>query len=100
MVLATPTVNVIRYSALALGVVTGLYHQNKLSSEAKKNHAQAEYHRKEALIMQAKAEWTKKNLPADKKTASGDVISDPNDSRFDLEAFLQQLAAQDAKSSL
>jgi len=47
--------------------------------------------------MQAKAEWAKKHS-ADKTTASGGLITDPNDSRFDLEAYLQQLAVDDKKA--
>ena len=47
-------------------------HQRTLNKEAKTHAVQDEYKRKEELIQRAKAEWAKKNLPADKKTASGD----------------------------
>ncbi|KAI9740556.1 MAG: hypothetical protein M1834_005137 [Cirrosporium novae-zelandiae] len=57
----------------------------------------AEYKRKADLIQQAKAEWTKQQLPPEKKTASGNIITDPNDSRFDLEAYLNQVAADQTK---
>ncbi|RPB02331.1 hypothetical protein L873DRAFT_1673825, partial [Choiromyces venosus 120613-1] len=86
---------VIRYSALGLGIVYGFTHQRKLTAQAKARRAENEYHRKEQLIVQAKAEWAKKHFPADKTTTS--VVTDPNDSRFDLEAYLQQLAAGDKK---
>ncbi|PWW79247.1 hypothetical protein C7212DRAFT_304135 [Tuber magnatum] len=89
------TTNVIRYSALGLGIFYGFTYQNKLSAQAKIRKAENEYHRKEKLIMQAKAEWAKKHLPAGGATASDGLITDPNDSRFDLEAYLQQLAADD-----
>merc|ERR1712225_134983 len=57
---------------------------------------QQKYEHKQSLINQAKAEFSKKNAPASAKTASGGIISDPNDSRFDLEAYLNDL---DAKTS-
>ncbi|KAG0642692.1 ATP synthase E chain-domain-containing protein, partial [Tuber brumale] len=89
---------VIRYSALGLGIFYGFIYQNKLAAQAKIRRAENEYHRKEKLIMQAKAEWAKKHS-ADKTTASGGpVVTDPDDSRFDLEAYLQQLAADDKKA--
>merc|ERR1712093_679179 len=69
--MASTGVNVLRYSALGAGIFYGIYHQ-------------------------AKAEFSKKNAPASAKTASGGIISDPNDSRFDLEAYLNDL---DAKTS-
>ncbi|CUS08627.1 unnamed protein product [Tuber aestivum] len=96
------TTNVIRYSALGLGIFYGFTYQNKLTAQAKIRKAENEYHRKEKLIMQAKAEWAKKHLPADGTAASsgriGAVVTDPNDSRFDLEACLQQLAADDKRA--
>ena len=69
------------------------------------------------MIAQAKAEYVKKTLPPEKKGASGDsmsddsnlsnvsgnvltirtVITEPNDSRFDLEAFLTMKMAEEAK---
>lgn len=67
--------------------------------------------------MQAKAEWAKKHPSGDKTPGGrmfpshngsgrgerltiwmGSVITDPNDSRFDLEAYLKQLAADDKKA--
>jgi len=92
------TTNVIRYSALGLGIFYGFTRQNKLTAKAKIRQAENEYHRKEKLIMQAKAEWAKKHPPADKTTTPGGLITDPNDSRFDLEAYLKQLAADDKKA--
>jgi len=87
-------VNVLRWSALAFGVFYGFYHQSSLTAQAKTNKIQREYQHKQHLIDQARAEYIKKTLPADKKTASGDLITDPNDSRFDLEAFLTTKASE------
>ena len=56
-------IQVIRYTALGVGIFYGFYHQSKLQSREKIRQAETEYHRKEKLIMQAKAEWAKKNQP-------------------------------------
>jgi hypothetical protein len=63
---------VLRYSALAAGVFYGLYHQATLSASAKLSAINREYEHKQSLIEKAKAEYSKKNMPADKKTESGD----------------------------
>ncbi|KAG4432708.1 hypothetical protein IFR05_011808 [Cadophora sp. M221] len=94
--MASTGVNVLRYSALGAGIFYGFYHQAKLSSASKLAAINREYERKESLINQAKAEFSKKNAPAKPSTGSGGIISDPNDSRFDLEALLTSL---DAKTS-
>ncbi|KAI9831930.1 MAG: hypothetical protein M1819_004652 [Sarea resinae] len=90
-------VNVLRYSALITGVLYGVYHQASLSASAKVAQIDREYKHKEALIAQAKEAWVEHQLPPDQKTASGHIISDPNDSRFDLEAWLVSKVAQEAK---
>ncbi|PVH84312.1 hypothetical protein DL98DRAFT_512683 [Cadophora sp. DSE1049] len=94
--MASTGVNVLRYSALGAGIFYGIYHQAKLSSASKLAAINREYEHKQSLINQAKAEFSKKNAPAVAKTESGGIISDPNDSRFDLEAYLTHL---DAKTS-
>ena len=63
---------VLRWSALGAGVFYGMYHQAKLSTAAKLSAINREYEHKQSLIAQAKAEYSKKNLPASAKTASGD----------------------------
>ncbi|RAL07426.1 ATP synthase subunit e [Aspergillus homomorphus CBS 101889] len=91
--MASQGVNVLRYSALITGLVYGFYHQSSLTSAAKHAEAEREYARQERLIEQAKAEWKKKTAPKDSKTNNG-VITDPEDSRFDLEAFLKLKAGE------
>ncbi|KAL7267356.1 F1F0 ATP synthase subunit e, mitochondrial [Rhizina undulata] len=91
MSLSQQTVNVIRYSALGAGILYGFSHQRKLNAQAHLRAAESEYKHKESLIAQAKAEFAKRKATTEKKTP-GDVISDPNDPRFDLEAFLTKLA--------
>ncbi|KAL3420991.1 mitochondrial f0 subunit e [Phlyctema vagabunda] len=92
--MASTGVNVLRYSALGAGIFYGLYRQASLSTSAKVAAIDREYKHKQSLIEQAKAEYTKKNLPPSKQTEGGDIIRDPEDSRFDLEAYLNVLAAE------
>jgi len=92
--MASTGVNVLRWSALGLGVVYGVYHQASLTSAAKLAAVNREYEHKQKLIEQAKAEFSKRNLPPSAKTAGNDIIRDPEDSRFDLEAYLNTLAAE------
>jgi len=95
--MASQGVNVLRYSALVAGLIYGVYHQSSLSTKAKHAEIDREYKRKESLIEQAKAEWKKKTVSMEKKSESGGLITDPEDSRFDLEAFLTNKAAEGAK---
>lgn len=66
---------VLRYSALGAGIFYGFYHQAKLSSAAKLAAIDREYKHKQSLIEQAKAEYSKKNLPPSAKTEGGDSTS-------------------------
>lgn len=63
---------VLRYSALAAGIFYGLYHQASLTASAKLSAINKEYEHKQSLIEKAKAEYSKKHMPAEKKTESGD----------------------------
>ncbi|KLU87442.1 hypothetical protein MAPG_06442 [Magnaporthiopsis poae ATCC 64411] len=58
------TTNVLRYTALGLGVVYGFSHQRKITSTQKAAAARHEYEHKQRLIEQAKAEFAKKSNPA------------------------------------
>lgn len=86
-------VNVLRYSALFGGIFYGFYRQSTLNAQAKEAQIEREYNRKLSLIDQAKAAYAKKNSPQPEPENSG-VITDPNDSRFDLEAFLKMKAEE------
>ncbi|KAE8141428.1 ATP synthase E chain-domain-containing protein [Aspergillus pseudotamarii] len=85
-------VNVLRYSALVAGLFYGAYHQSSITANAKRAEADREYARQERLIQQAKAEWKKKTAPKD--TQNSGIITDPEDSRFDLEAYLKMKAGE------
>jgi len=92
--MASTGVNVLRWSALFAGVTYGIYHQSSLRSQAKVNEAARKYHQEESLIAKAKAEYLKKTMPKDKLAAGDDVISDFNDPKFDLEAYLKMQEAK------
>jgi len=90
-------VNVLRWSALAVGVFYGFSHQRALRSQEKIKKIDSEFSHKQSLIDQARAEWAKKSLPASKPTESGGLITDPDNSKFDLEAFLNAKFAESSK---
>lgn len=105
---------VLRYTFLGLGVFYGFTHQRSITASQKAAAAQKEYDHKQKLIDQAKAEWAKKNAPVETKAASSGTIppardidndtgaltlpfpavADFNDPKFDLEAYLTQLAKE------
>ncbi|KAI9702148.1 MAG: hypothetical protein M1836_001493 [Candelina mexicana] len=95
--MASSGVNVIRYSALAFGAFYGFSHQASLTTQEKLAADKHEYDKKESLIQRAKAEYTKKTMPPEKKTEGGGIITDPNDSKFDLEAYLTMKMADESK---
>lgn len=70
--LHTDGLQVLRWSALVAGIFYGFSHQRTITANTAAAHAQAEYQHKVDLIQKAKAEWAKKNLPPQAKTASGD----------------------------
>jgi len=69
---------VLRYSALGAGIFYGLYRQASLSASAKLAAIDREYEHKRSLIEKAKAEYTKKNMPASTKTEGGDSTFEPD----------------------
>lgn len=62
---------VLRYSALVLGIFYGFTHQRTLNTNAKAAQAEHEYKHKESLIQKAKREYAKKHLPPQSKTPDG-----------------------------
>lgn len=91
---SSSAVNVLRWSALGFGVLYGIMHQSTIKTADRASAAKHDYERKEKLINEAKAAYIKRTMPQDKLTAGGDLITDPEDPKFDLEAFLQSKAAE------
>lgn len=87
-------VNVLRWGALVLGVFYGFSHQSTINSRDRAAALQHQWDRKAKLIDEAKAEYRKKMISAESKPASGGIISDPDDPKFDLEAYLQDVSAR------
>ncbi|KAF2208844.1 hypothetical protein CERZMDRAFT_114360 [Cercospora zeae-maydis SCOH1-5] len=88
--MASTGVNVLRWGALVFGVFYGFSHQQAIHSKDKANAQKAEYDRKANLIQQAKAKFAEQNSP---RTGDG-VITNPEDPKFDLEAYLQKVAKE------
>lgn len=61
---------VLRWSALAVGVFYGFSHQRTITATQRVEHDKHEYNKKQKLIDQAKAEYAKQTRPA--AAASGD----------------------------
>lgn len=94
---------------MAFGIFYGFQHQRSLNAQSHAAHAQAEFKRKEDLIEKARLEWKKKTMPQASKKGDDStwnatqkvgtradmiiVITDPEDKNFDLEAYLQKMAA-------
>ncbi|KAB5530422.1 ATP synthase E chain-domain-containing protein [Coniochaeta sp. 2T2.1] len=96
---ATSGVNVLRYSALAVGVAYGFYHQRTITQHVRSQQAEREYKHKEQLINQAKAEFAKSKQPVMSKVAekaAGGPKLDLNDPNFDIEALINSVMEQKA----
>ncbi|VUC20335.1 unnamed protein product [Clonostachys rosea] len=87
-------VNVLRWSALAVGVFYGFSHQRSITAAQRAQHDQHEYQEKQKKIDQAKAEYARQKNPA--PASSSDVITDPTDPKFDLEKLLLKVSEQKA----
>jgi F-type H+-transporting ATP synthase subunit e len=75
---ANSMLQVLRWSALGAGIFYGVYHQAKLSTQAKSAAISRDYAHKQSLIDKAKAEYAKKQLPASAKTEGGDSMFIPD----------------------
>ncbi|KAI4222621.1 MAG: hypothetical protein L6R36_006009 [Xanthoria steineri] len=95
--MASAGVNVLRYSALFAGISYGFYHQSNINALNHKAKVDRDFAHQASLITQAKAEFKKKNMPQESVTKGGEVISDPNDPKFDLEGYLTALMGEKAK---
>ncbi|AEO70115.1 1a8c9fb9-5724-4bdb-8978-1a1f2c0b1404 [Thermothielavioides terrestris] len=85
-------VNVLRYSALGLGIFYGFYHQRSITASQKAAAAQREYEHKQELINKAKEAYAKSKQPATPSaSATTGLDQDPMSPDFDLEAYFEAL---------
>jgi len=89
--MGSPTVNVVRYTALFTGVVYGWYHRRTLQAAYDVHKIEAATHHQEHLVAQAKEAWRKKQEAP--KTAADTLVTDPEDPRFDLEKLIARWEA-------
>lgn len=67
----TDHIQVLRWSALVVGIFYGFSHQRTVTARSQEAHVQKEWKNKEDLIQKAKLEWKKKQNPQP-FTKSGD----------------------------
>ncbi|KAG6023502.1 hypothetical protein E4U41_002009 [Claviceps citrina] len=90
--MASTGVNVLRWSALAVGVFYGFSHQRTITASQRAEHEKHEYQSKLKLIEQAKAEYAKKKAPS--AAAKDDATTDVNSPKFDLEKLLLKVSQE------
>jgi len=81
--MTSPTITVVRYTALIGGIFYGITHRRNLQAKAEGRALDHELHRRETLLEQARKAWAEKNSP--KKPT---LVTDPDDPKFDLEALV------------
>ncbi|EGS19076.1 uncharacterized protein CTHT_0056980 [Thermochaetoides thermophila DSM 1495] len=90
-------VNVLRWSALGLGVFYGIYHQRSITAAQRAAAEAAEYKHKEELIAKAKAAYAKQKAAQQQQqqgtapVKSSGLDQDPMSPDFDLEAYFEAL---------
>ncbi|GAA5796147.1 ATP synthase E chain-domain-containing protein [Helicostylum pulchrum] len=82
--------NVGRWSALAVGLFYGYTHNISLQNQAEQKKIEAEYHRKELLIEQARIAYAKKQSGVVDVPAPV-VIFDVESPNFDFEKFIAHI---------
>ncbi|KAF8323803.1 hypothetical protein DL93DRAFT_2069821 [Clavulina sp. PMI_390] len=80
--MVSPAVNVVRYTALASGILYGIVHRRTLTAQEHQKQEHASLHHKEQLLEQARKAWADKN-----STSASTLITDPENPKFDLEAL-------------
>jgi F-type H+-transporting ATP synthase subunit e len=96
---------VVRYTALASGILYGIVHRRTLTAREQANHEKDEDHRRRKLLKRAREAWKEKTSPStgtrvtisklrfgpiltDIYVSSLIVITDPENPKFDLEALV------------
>ncbi|KAL7342973.1 hypothetical protein BJY59DRAFT_688269 [Rhodotorula toruloides] len=82
--LSLPTPQVVRYTALASGIVYGIVHRKTLQERFDKTAAEKEVQQRAHWLEEAKKAWE-----AQKLQGKSGVVTDPEAPNFDLEALLK-----------
>ncbi|BGO97076.1 ATP synthase subunit e, mitochondrial [Rhodotorula toruloides] len=82
--MVSPAVNVVRYTALASGIVYGIVHRKTLQERFDKSAAEKEVQQRAHWLEEAKKAWE-----AQKLQGKSGVVTDPEAPNFDLEALLK-----------
>ncbi|KAG9088365.1 hypothetical protein FRC06_002062 [Ceratobasidium sp. 370] len=86
--MVSPTINVVRYTALASGIVYGIAHRRTLQTRLDNQRAHEEEIRHERLVSRAKEAWRNKNDPS-----FSNLVTDPDDPKFDVEKLIARYEA-------
>ncbi|KAG8741652.1 hypothetical protein FRC10_002616 [Ceratobasidium sp. 414] len=86
--MVSPTINVVRYTALASGIFYGIAHRRTLQTRLDTQRAHEEEIRHERLVSQAKEAWRMKNDPS-----WSNLVTDPDDPKFDIEKLIARYEA-------
>ena len=87
--MASPTVNVVRYTALGSGIIYGIWHRRTLQTRLNNERAHEEELRHQNLVQQAKEAWRRKN-----DSSLSNLITDPDDPKFDIEKLIAKYEAE------
>ncbi|WWD20257.1 hypothetical protein CI109_104733 [Kwoniella shandongensis] len=85
--MATPTVNVVRWTALITGITYGLLHQSTLQAKYDEQKVKSHASHRAHLIEEARKAYAAK-VKADKAGPSS-LITDIEDPKFDLEKVIE-----------
>ncbi|WVQ77729.1 hypothetical protein IAR50_007419 [Cryptococcus sp. DSM 104548] len=83
--MATPTVNVVRWSALLFGISYGVFHQSTLQTKYDEDKAKHHAAHRAHLVQEAKKAYAAKKAAG----AATGLITDPEDPKFDLEKVIE-----------
>ncbi|EJU02835.1 hypothetical protein DACRYDRAFT_51184, partial [Dacryopinax primogenitus] len=78
---------VVRYSALLGGIFYGIVHRRTLQGEENAKKEAHDHQRRDQLIKEAREAWKKKQVTP---TSGGELITDPEDPKFNLEDAMEQ----------
>ncbi|WVQ79233.1 hypothetical protein IAT38_001329 [Cryptococcus sp. DSM 104549] len=84
--MATPTVNVVRWSALLGGITYGIFHQGTLQAKYDADKAAHQVSHRAHLIEEGRKAYAAKKAA---EKAGNQLITDPEDPKFDLEKVIE-----------